>query len=550
MRAPALATLAALFGTACTDAGLYAVGSQGPSGPDRIEIVGSTCVPLAAGDRFPVKVLYVFPGGANVPRPLVGQLADGLSQLAAQFSQPYISFGLIAYHTASQGLQGKFVPASDLTAAITRYSAYQQDGPVTMRAPLLLAKSLLSGDMQSGCRGLVARTRYLVVLVVNSSDTSCAYPVFNPGVDQSCNMYPAGDVRCSTCELARVTQELRDLVARYGAGEVQVQPVYINDGNDPASQFTRFQADSIARAGGTQLIETDSNNLANALKGINYASLQRELVLKRLIAFNRNVVVRDGVQRADSDADGISDEDERSVGTDPTLADSDSDGLMDGIELKMGLRPQGSLDGGMTDPANLDVINGCEASKDTDGDYLNDCEERVLGTDPCISDTDGDGLPDMVEWHSGTNPLLPEDLNDADRDGYPNIDEVTAHTDPGSADIAFRKERGYGYRIEEQEKRTIDGRICYDIAASNIGLVPTLERPNPFGFGRIQKGVNDIYLFLQVGRENDPRGNGIGTVFVQPVRFVPPGSKFVPTNAPRPTTAPVVVSESDFQLGN
>ena len=43
----------------------------------------------------------------------------------------------------------------------------------------------------------------------------------------------------------------------------------------------------------------------------------------------------------------------------------------------------------------------------------------------------------------------------------------------------------------------------------------------------IRKGTNDIYLYFQVGRDNDPRGTGIGSLFVVPVQFLPPARKKV-----------------------
>lgn len=510
-----LATVALATASGCTDAGLFAIGAGGSSGPDRADFAGVACVPLASGDAFPVKVLFAFQGGDRVDPLVKTGVIDSLNSMQARFPQPFISFGVLAFHTVASGLQGSFVPAADLGPAIAKYSGYQESGPDSVRAPLELARSMLSGDMQSGCRGTIARTRYLVVLVMTSADTSCANPDFNPGLDKViCGNQPSADL-CSACELERSTETIKQLAQKHRAGEVSVQPIYVRTVADPAA---RFEAAAIARAGGTTLVETDPGNLKNAINALNYASLQRSLKLKRLIAFNINTVSRDSQILVDSDGDGLPDEEER---PDPLLPgdtaprldpDTDDDQIGDGIERRMGL-----------DPFAFTQVNGCNPTADTDQDRLNDCEERVLGTDPCISDTDGDGLPDLVELHVGTNPLIPEDLQDADRDGLLNVDEAVRHTDPESADIAFQAERGYGYAVSEVEP-TPDGRSCYDISAYNITLVETERRPNP-PYPDILKGSNDIFLYFQVGRENDPRGSGVGTLFFQRIQFVAPNKR-------------------------
>ncbi len=519
-----LLTLSCL--TACTDAGLYAVGGRGPSGPDRAELAGRACVPLAAGDAFPVKVLYAVQGGQGVDRLVTGQVADALQSLGSRFSVPYIKFSLVAYHTVATGLQGSFVDAASLQAAAARYASYQEAGPISLRAPLKLAQSILSGDMQTGCKGLVARSRYLVVLVFASPDQSCANPAFNAGLDGRCTAL-APDA-CSECELLRVTSELKALEDKYNVGEVTIQPIYVRTAPDASA---RLHGAAIARGGGTELIETDPANLTNTLNSLNYASLQRALTLKRLIAMNRNAHVRAGKLSVDSDGDGVPDDEEQSLGLDATVPDSDGDGLMDGLERKVGMRPE---------PGQVDQVNGCNVALDTDGDRLNDCEERVLGTDACVSDTDGDGIPELVELLMGTNPLIAEDLNDTDGDGLSNVGEVEAHTDASSADIAFRAERGYGYSIRSAEP-TEDGRACYDIEVYNIGLVSPLERPNA-PYPNIPRGTNDIYLYLQVGRENDPRGTGIGSLLIEQIQFIPPNRR-----KPRGTIA---VTPDQFVLGS
>lgn len=65
----------------------------------------------------------------------------------------------------------------------------------------------------------------------------------------------------------------------------------------------------------------------------------------------------------DSDGDGVSDEEEIRLGTDPFKPDTDGDELLDGEEV------------------------------------------YVYGTDPLNPDTDGDGYPDGLEVRSGYNPL-------------------------------------------------------------------------------------------------------------------------------------------------
>ncbi len=507
--------LAGLLVGSCTDVGLYAAGTGGIAGPDRAEFQGTVCVPLAAGEAFPVKVLFALEGGAGVDRAIVGETSDALNALTAQFATPYISFGMIAYHAVATGLQATFVNDSRIATALAKYASYQEGGPISHRAPLSLAHSIISGDMQTSCRGQVARTRYLVVLVMNHADTSCANPVFNPGIDAKCNKFLPNESECSACELSRMTEELRALARTYNAGEVTVQPVYVYTTDDVV---LRYQAAAIARAGGTELIQTNAGNIKQTLTTLNYASLQRSLQLKRLIAMNRNAISRNSELLIDSDGDGLPDDQEKTLGTDPQLVDSDSDGLSDGIELKMGLNT--------LSPATApDIIKGCNVSADTDGDRLNDCEERVLGTDACISDSDGDGLPDLVEALSNTNPLIAEDLTDDDRDGLTNIQEIEAHTDTTSADIQYQKERGYQYRVTPAAP-TVDGRPCYDVNILNVGLVGTTDRPSSDGTGiRIAKGTNDIYIYLQVGRENDPRGTGIGSLFVPQVKFIPPNTR-------------------------
>jgi hypothetical protein len=91
-------------------------------------------------------------------------------------------------------------------------------------------------------------------------------------------------------------------------------------------------------------------------------------------------------EEVDSDGDGLTDELETALGTDPLLPDSDADGVIDSDEI---------------DFYGTDALD-----PDTDGDGLDDAEELLAGgTNPLLDDTDGDDVSDSEEIAAGSDPV-------------------------------------------------------------------------------------------------------------------------------------------------
>lgn len=108
----------------------------------------------------------------------------------------------------------------------------------------------------------------------------------------------------------------------------------------------------------------------------------------------------------DADGDGLSNQDERDLGTDPDNPDSDGDGLLDGQETLTGVWA-GPEDTG-TDPRVADTDgDGLSDGVENPDDSFQDLEQP--GTDPNESDTDQDGFGDASEINAGYDPTDPDD---------------------------------------------------------------------------------------------------------------------------------------------
>jgi WD40-like Beta Propeller Repeat/Bacterial TSP3 repeat len=166
----------------------------------------------------------------------------------------------------------------------------------------------------------------------------------------------------------------------------------------------------------------------------------------------------------DQDSDGLTNEREATLGTNPLLPDSDNDRLTDREEVETYLTnpldadtdddrlPDGDeVQTALTDPRNPDIdgdgrLDGDEVAggsdprnPDSDGDGLKDGDEIKLDVDPRNPDTDGDGLKDGQENETCPRPSVPDSDNDGSVDGQdldpcnPSNPALTATAAAGAA---------------------------------------------------------------------------------------------------------------------
>jgi len=139
---------------------------------------------------------------------------------------------------------------------------------------------------------------------------------------------------------------------------------------------------------------------------------------------------------ADTDGDGLNDGTEvNTTGTNPLIADSDGDGLGDGTEVNVTHTNPNNTDSdgdGLHDAAEVNTFHTNPNAADTDGDGLDDLQEVVVGTNPTDPDTDHDGLTDGQEVLTYLSSPF---LQDTDGDLLPDAQEVNVtHTNPRVAD--------------------------------------------------------------------------------------------------------------------
>lgn len=218
------------------------------------------------------------------------------------------------------------------------------------------------------------------------------------------------------------------------------------------------------------------------------------------------------VQVVDSDKDGLSDQEEEKLASDPLLMDTDGDSIPDNEEARTDLdNPLDSDNDGI-----IDILD-----KDDDNDTISTLIEERIGTSPLLADTDGDGLLDGDEI--GSNPEKPLDTDgdgiidaldtDDDDDNLATATEILLGTNPLLADsdgdgISDGDEIGdlmdTNNPVDSDSDGTIDALDTEDnLDQDSDGLSDQLEallNTNPKLADSDGDGINDA---IEVGKNTD-----------------------------------------------
>ena len=166
-------------------------------------------------------------------------------------------------------------------------------------------------------------------------------------------------------------------------------------------------------------IENKKNNVVPDILRVAVSEPKKISIADKSEITKLNVVAHfsDSESKIDSDKDGIPDETELEIGSDPNKKDSDGDNFDDGLELSLGYNPSGAgilakRDLAMVKSPQLKDNENNNVAIDSDEDGISDREEFIIGSDPFNPDSDGDGYSDGEEFSKGYNPLKAADTGD------------------------------------------------------------------------------------------------------------------------------------------
>lgn len=211
-----------------------------------------------------------------------------------------------------------------------------------------------------------------------------------------------------------------------------VEGIQINTGyyfSDPVSPSARDYLNNVALDGGGDFLEFAAGQEIDFTRFAIPTRISK-FDLKEVWVQNLNTSWYGDYLDSDKDMDGLPDDLEATLGSFADFADSDGNGVSDAVEYKISggqyaCRTKGCSKAGADPyttcrslqlPAGSPTIYG-----DLDKDFLNDCEEKLLGSDASNPDSNNDYVPDDLAFRAGIKIIEVSNAGHLD----PDNDQVT-----------------------------------------------------------------------------------------------------------------------------
>lgn len=172
----------------------------------------------------------------------------------------------------------------------------------------------------------------------------------------------------------------------------------------------------------------------------------------------------------DSDQDGLSNDEEKTFGTDPNNPDTDGDGYSDGIEIKSGYDPlkpapgdkiideNESIEKSVSEVAGTEAEAEITASKNLTDELSNQVATLLKESQTANTDIDMDDINAIIEKTISTSTTF---------DDLPEIDEDT---------IKIKKQNYSKFSEEEQEEKEKEDTLTYLTAISYVMATNSPEK--------------------------------------------------------------------------
>ncbi|NMB75366.1 MAG: VWA domain-containing protein [Myxococcales bacterium] len=586
-----------LFASACTDSGIEVSSSIfHPEVDNLLTIHGEVCTQPPSDVEFPVKIMFIVDCSGSMQQTDEGdRRVEAVRQVVRRYANnPSVYFDVIKFNGVVSDLTGGFVHLQgDEANVFGSGGLLQADSMTDYQGALGRAYEALLNDMNKvntsgGGLPELTRSKYVVIFFSDGTpDPVCfgcatdpASPRYTPECEEDyhviCQTMDAtgavvnldmeavfsqhaangifpeleeGADYNQNYQLFQLVDAMMDLKANFHVGDMRIHSAFLycrDQFGNPTSPLCAAAEEAyhldpdrgrallreISRRGNGTFRDFTSGQDINFLQ-IDYTSIKRTYVSKSFLVDNRSArPVIDRFQ-PDSDGDGLNDEEEQRLGSDPLSPDSDGDYYGDFVEYRLRNAGFDPLDASRPDTP-------CQDTNDGDGDGMLACEEVLFfpselrdRTDRMV-DVDSDGVPDRIEILMGMDPVTNDLMQDLDSDGQRNLDEVMYHTDPARSDPSLWNTSRYWYELKEGRTNNRD-QYCYSFDVRYLSLVTTLDR-NRSG----SRGFNDIMLWFNQSSSDNPLDVGDYRVACVRPQYIEPDYK-VPFNGE------ITISDTDFK---